>query len=130
MLIDETALDGIWVGENVDPGHAQDDVFDWRMFIDTVHVRIKACDDTGNCLRCYEGLLSTDGVPFSFGRVLEGIRVTRLDAQHVLVDWSEHEQVVFSRPGLPELTVEPALAQLRGFHAPMRVYHIIRWATT
>jgi hypothetical protein len=75
-------------------------------------------------------LLSGDGLPFTFGRTIEGIRVTRLDAQHVLVDWGAREQVVFSRPGLAELTVASAFAQLRGFHTPMRVYHIIRWAIT
>ena len=127
----EAQLNGEWVGERMATAMAYES---WHMLVKAPWARIERRDATGAHVERFEGYISTAGMPFTFGHAVEGMRVTVLDPRHLLVIWTQGkdvsagEDIVFSRPGIDELTAEKAYRALTGFHAPMAVFYITRWA--
>lgn len=128
----DAQLNGEWVGERMT---LDTNVESWHMLVKVPWARIERRDATGARLARFEGYISAAGMPFTFGHAVEGTRVVVLDPRHLLVVWTQGvdavsgEDIVFSRPGLDELTAEKAYRALATFHAPMPVFYITRWAT-
>ena len=145
-MIDTAYFTGQWIGEQ--PDH--DDPRTWHMLIQGPWVCIEQHDARDVCIDRLDGVISDYDPPFSFGLKVLGMRVTALDPDHLLVRLNEQRSValaadqaaddagegeddinvLFSRPGLPELTAGQVYHQYQTeCHGPVRMLFITRWAT-
>ena len=134
-MSEEAHLDGNWMGEC--PDIAEDD-FTWQMFVQSPWARIEQHDASDVCTASFEGVISAYDPPFSFGLDVIGMRLIVLDGDHVLMKWNEGSvpggrgtQLLFSRPGLPELAAQHVYQRYHSeFHGLTPTFFITRWATT